>query len=240
MESTRILFISLSLILIISGCTNTQYQKTSIDWYNPIETINRTTVERDDFKKMVRYKAPNLSNNSEALFLRAWESDNSNQTLFQVYIRDAFYGQWRFYDSAYDSDGNELKLTSISKVVGSCVYGCILSESVGININEYSISNYLKSGLTLKLYGSGGSEIFTIPAAYIQGFLTAISTSKESHRAVENDINIINEKVKSLKQSLTAIEEYKGRNSEAYRVLYPLYESALKAQEDHVSAPLDN
>ena len=74
-----------------------------------------TTEKRDNFQKSTSLQGPDLSNvRYKSLFLRATKFD-AGSSIYQVYVRDQYAGQWRFYNSAYDIDGNKLEFTSIKR-----------------------------------------------------------------------------------------------------------------------------
>jgi hypothetical protein len=132
-------------------------------------------VKYDEFKKLTKYEGSNVASGSDVVFLRAWKPDKSS-IIFQIYVMDYYDGEWRFYHSAWDSDGTSLDTTQISRDVGSCsrYSGCSHYEHMGINVTRDYLEKHRRSGIRFKLSGKAGEEIFSIPAAHIDAFLEIV------------------------------------------------------------------
>ena len=130
-----------------------------------------TTEKRDNFQKSTSLQGPDLSNvRYKSLFLRATKFD-AGSSIYQVYVRDQYAGQWRFYNSAYDIDGNKLEFTSIKREVGSCRGGCDYYEDMGVSVTREYLEQRKDRGLKIKISGSAGEVVVELPPGYIQGFL---------------------------------------------------------------------
>jgi len=160
-----------AMVPLLSACV---YQPV-VDWGNPEATKSRVNIELDEFKKEVKYRGPDINKSFDTVFIRAWKHIDINQITYQIYARDIYRGDWHFYDSAYDDDGNKLDTTLISRDVVSCgLYGCTYSEDLGINITRGYLSLHTASGIRFKISGTAGEQIFFIPGGYIKGFLAAV------------------------------------------------------------------
>ncbi|MCX7144149.1 MAG: hypothetical protein NT123_24555 [Proteobacteria bacterium] len=140
------------------------------------EIAQKVTIVHDEFKKHTAYMGPNSPNSNQALILiRAWKFDDGAETRYQVFLRHHYYGDWRFYSSAYDDNGDSLDLTKIAHETVSCSNRyCRLSETIGINIPRQYLENKKESGMRFKISGKAGEEIFTVPPIYIKAILSAI------------------------------------------------------------------
>lgn len=145
-----------------------------IDVADPQAVSAAISVQRDDFKKITNYKGPNASSDIlDLVFLRAWKTDATGSVTYQIYVMDHYYTDWRFYSSAYDSNGNSLDTTLISRNVGSCSqYGCSHDEHLGLNVSQAYLENNQDNGIRFKVSGKAGEEIFFIPGGYIKAFLS--------------------------------------------------------------------
>ena len=160
-------------IVILVGCITTS----RINWDNAVDITKSVKIEYDEFKKATKYVGPDYPGNllGSNVFLRAYEFDSPPETLYQIYVHSYYSGRWRFYDRAYDSDGNRLKTVVISRDVGSCnKYGCSHHEHIGVLIDRKYLEEHSDTGIRFKVEGKGGQEIFTVPAMYINGFLSLI------------------------------------------------------------------
>jgi hypothetical protein len=105
---------------------------------DPQAVSSAVSVQRDDFRKITNYKGPNASSNTlDQVFIRAWKTDATGSIAYQIYVMDYYDGDWRFYDSAHDSNGNSLNTTLISRDVDSCGrFGCSHREHLGLNVTR--------------------------------------------------------------------------------------------------------
>lgn len=160
------------LAITLSGCV-TQPQRKTIATMEDAATAVR--VSRDDFKKMTDYRGPDVAEgSSDTLFIRAWKADGQ-PTRYQVYVADYYNSEWRFYTSAYDSDGTRLDVTLIDRQVGSCSRygGCSHTEHMGINVSRDYLEQKAESGMRFQISGRGGQEVFFVPGFHIKGFLAS-------------------------------------------------------------------
>lgn len=152
---------------------------------NPDDTddvYNRVEVEEDDFKKVLYYKGPVFSHVSgedtddpevEELAINGRKPKASPET-YMVRVTDFYQGDWRAFDQAYDRDGNKFHALRISHYV-KCPLICGYEEGLDIHLPSDYIKEHAKTGMTFRLYGAyGASAPFTIPPAYIAGFLRAM------------------------------------------------------------------
>lgn len=147
-----------------------------IDINNPQEVASAISINHDNFKKLTNYKGPDASSNiNDKLFIRARKNDSNDRVDYQIYVMDYYYGDWRFYNSAYDSNGNRLDTIIISRDVVSCdEYGCSHEEHMGLNVTRDYLENNQNAGIRFKISGKAGEEIFFIPAGYIKAFLSVV------------------------------------------------------------------
>ena len=90
-------------------------------------------------------------------------------------LMDHYDGDRRFYDSAYDSNGNRLDTTIISRDVGACsAYGCSHEEHIGFNVSREYLEKAQGDGIQFKVSGKAGEMIYSLPSAYIKAFLSVV------------------------------------------------------------------
>ncbi len=165
-----------TLIFLLSACSATA-QKTSLNLDDPMAIYKAMSVKHDNFKKIINYEGPNIANNPrDLLFIRAWNYQKTNNLKFQIYVADSYEGNWRFYNSADDSDGNSLEIVQISRDVGSCrrigySHFCLHTESVGVNISRDYLKNTQDTGINFKLSGKAGERTLFLPGSYVKAML---------------------------------------------------------------------
>lgn len=158
------------LALSLTGCVTQPPRKTLL---TAEDTAAAVQVSRDDFKKVTRFDGTDIADGTtDILFIRAWKADGM-PTKYQVYVADFYTGEWRFYESAYDSDGTNLDVTLIDRKVGSCSrYGsCSHHEHMGINVSREYLEKKSDSGMSFQISGRGGQAVFFVPGFHIKGFL---------------------------------------------------------------------
>lgn len=158
--------------LLLSGCAPLPKH----DWTRPEYAAALVTVKNDEFKKSLEFTGPNCAppSSADSVFLRAWKSKDGTLS-YQVYVRHVYQGEWKFFDSAWDSNGARLDVIPISRNVSNCYGGaCTLNEHIGINISQIYLDRAAMTpeGMTFKVEGKAGQKIFSLPPAYIEGFLT--------------------------------------------------------------------
>lgn len=152
---------------------------TATDLYptNQSKIKSRIITERDDFKKNTHFQGPEIKQDGVdgGVSIHAFKSDINADATYKILVLSIFSGRWRYYDTAYDSIGSELDARSISREVMSCdERGCKYAEAVSINITRDYLEKSATTGITFQLSGKGGKTVYTIPAAYVQEFLSVV------------------------------------------------------------------
>ena len=80
------------------------------------------------------------------------------------------------------SAGKELPLVRIDREKISCdsYQGCLVRETVGVDVTGEELESYAQSGLTLQLSGTRGRRVYTIPATYFAGYLQKVGQNRAS------------------------------------------------------------
>jgi hypothetical protein len=173
----RLNLLLLAGVCFFIGCVIPGQQ--TVNWQDSKSITNAIKVEYDEFKKTTKYTGPYHPNRLLAsnIFIRAWKTDDDpSKVRCQIYV-DAYYrGDWRFYDHAYDSDGNRLDVTLIDRSVISCSGGtCSHSEDIGVNVDIGYLKKHASSGIRFKVVGRGGEEVFVVPSPYINAFIERLN-----------------------------------------------------------------
>ncbi|MDP1637909.1 MAG: hypothetical protein Q8K74_13390 [Candidatus Nitrotoga sp.] len=171
------------LSLSLTGCVSPYVPPSPppaplVDLKNVQDVKKSVTVKRDDFKKTTTYVGPEINRGGTSTFLRSWKNDKDAYPSYQIYVTTVYDDDWRFYDTAYDSNGNRLDVLVIDREVlkGGCSkYGCVHTEDVAFTVSKEYLEKNIQSGITFKLNGrTANAEIIQfIPGAYIEGFLSA-------------------------------------------------------------------
>lgn len=130
---------------------------------------------RDEFRKVTEYRgADALPYLQDDVFIRAWRPDGQ-AVKYQIYVVDYYIGDWRFYSSANDINGKSHDVTMISRDVISCSrFGCSKTETMGLNVGRDYLEQHRQTGITFKLFGRAGEQVFTLPQDHIASFLDAV------------------------------------------------------------------
>ncbi len=164
-------------ISILAGCAEPALKtapKPKINWNDVQSIASAIDVQHDDIKKMTNFKGPNSSSGVlDTVLLRAWKSDEGGIFSYQIYVIDYYHGDWRYYDTATDSKGNNLAIKLNSRDVSACDYStCAHQEHLGINVSREYLEKNQENGIIFKVRGKASEETFSIPATYIKAFLS--------------------------------------------------------------------
>lgn len=160
--------------IIISGCAS---NKQTVSLNNPSQVAQSVSIEEDKFKKITTYRAVDIgkSNVIDTVYLRAIKAENPASVNYSIYIDDSYDAPWRHYDSAYDSNGKELLVIKIDRRTKFCVQDkCRLAEQLAVVISRKYLEENSAKGISIKISGKRGEEIFFLPGGYIEGFLRAV------------------------------------------------------------------
>jgi hypothetical protein len=147
------------------------------DRNDPQQIKLHTKISYDQFKKITKYRGPYTTptetHRLEGLLLRAYKEEGAS--FYQIYVVDRYRAEgWRHYNECYDSGSKKLEITHIDRDVTCDSDGCVYTEELAINLTRDYLQEHQDSGLTFKLYGSGGSETFAISSTYIEAFLSCV------------------------------------------------------------------
>lgn len=170
---------SLLAIILLTGCVT--YAPAPPPWApltDPTKVSLATRVTHDEYKKTTNFIGANASEHNQ-LHLRGWRDDRTKVASFQLYATSFYSDHWRFYNEAYDSDGNKLDFISIDKKVDSCSggRGCYFEETVGLNVSRKYLDEHQDTGIHYKVSGKAGEFTGFLPAAYVKGFLASVDSA---------------------------------------------------------------
>lgn len=131
-------------------------------------------VNSDDFAGRAEYSAPTIrfspSNGGSGVALIAKTRHAGKLGVLNVQGFIMYSGSWRFYSNAIFKGGAQASFKSIGRDVGSCRYGCSLTENFIIDLSPEDITKHTENGvLAIQIRGkSADTAIMEIPVSYIQ------------------------------------------------------------------------
>ena len=137
----------------------------------------KISVTQDEFEGDKWLKTPVIDNT----FLRALIDLNTNQLRFiQIYSTTEHYSDWAHLDSAKDRRQKSFELVQVDKDVDcSGAVGCIMYESVGINIPIDYLVNH-PDGIEIQASGRKGKSLIYVPSNSVKLMLEAL----ENHSTI--------------------------------------------------------
>lgn len=135
------------------------------------------TVYADEFAARSEYTAPVIKS-GECFALVAQVKRGTETGAVHVQGSCLYKGGWRFYSSAIFKGGAEAPFTSTGREVGSCRYGCTLTEGFRIDLTPAQIKAHGENGLVavqLRASKTSDTNILEIPVSY----LTAVTEVSE-------------------------------------------------------------
>lgn len=131
------------------------------------------SVNGDDFADRYEYVAPSIDisdGNLTGAFFVAAIKKGATPTInaYQGFVM--YSGEWRFYKSAVFRGGDPVRYTRTDGKVGSCRYGCTLTENFSIQLSRAEIAKYAVDGIVqIQVRSQSSTQTFmiSIPVAYI-------------------------------------------------------------------------
>ena len=121
------------------------------------------------------YKGPNVASNPrDQLYIRALKSF-SGSTSYKIYVVINYTGDWRFYNSAYDTAGNTLDLTVLTRAIDECKrIDCVQQELLIVDVTGKYLEEHMQRGLRFWVSAKKEKtqEVLFIPSGYIMAFLS--------------------------------------------------------------------
>jgi hypothetical protein len=137
-------------------------------------------VSADKFSKQVSFVGPAASVNPfggtiRLWRLRSWMDRDTKAVTHQLYVNVSYSGDWRWYYRAADDHADDLVTEKIGSSVPSCVAGCTLSETIGVELPDALLRSRASKGFQIKLSAkSGDALILDLTPAMIGSQLRAV------------------------------------------------------------------
>jgi hypothetical protein len=130
-------------------------------------------VNSDDFAGRAEYSAPAIKFSPEnggsgyALVAKTRHAGKLGPLNIQGFIM--YSGSWRFYSSAIFKGGAAATYAATGRDVGSCRYGCTLTENFMIDLTPTQVEQHAENGvLAIQIRGkSADTAIIQVPVSYI-------------------------------------------------------------------------
>jgi hypothetical protein len=132
------------------------------------------TVNTDDFAGRREFSSPFIEFKPDgggigaAMVGRVFNAGKLLDLNVQGFV--SYSGDWRFYNSAIFKGGEPAKFHRTGSDVGSCRYGCTLSESFMIDITPEEAKAHSENGIVaIQIRGGpGATGIIQIPLTYFE------------------------------------------------------------------------
>jgi hypothetical protein len=141
----------------------------------PVDVAAQTKKEDTTFDSSAKFTGPTVRGEPTWL-VRAWRDRQTGIVSRQLYVTHYYFGSgWRFYRTASFEGGEQAQATRIDSSPRCTRNLCSYTEIVGVSLPPAQWAKALQSGLTVRINAQSGDRSFvTIPAAYAQGFESAI------------------------------------------------------------------
>ena len=137
---------------------------------NGVEVV----VYSDDFAGRYEYTAPSIDfstgggGRGVALVAKVRKNGTLNKTSIQGFI--IYTGSWQYFTSAAFRGGDPVNYTRTGGDVGSCRYGCTLTEHFSIELSPQDIAKHSENGIVavqVRASKTANTGIMNIPVRYI-------------------------------------------------------------------------
>ena len=165
--------------LVLSGCAAYGINLTDPSNYQVVKASIQSI--NDPHEGTIEIRGPRIGismfkndNGWATYFLRSFASSTkgySEDSVVQIYVAVNRYG-WAFFNTAY-SAGKRYQTTQINRSVINCSAGCLVLESVGVDltVNQLKREILKKPSFVFKLSGNRGDFVVEVPSAYLQAFV---------------------------------------------------------------------
>ena len=175
-------FLAIALAMIWVGSAHAQFVKTKVTASNGVEVIQSV----DEFAGRYEFTAPSIEfttskKGGTGFALVALLRTNTINSGAEIQGAIFYKGDWEYFNSAVFRGGGAVNYTRLGGDVGSCRYGCNLSEDFSISLTAEEISKYAVDGVVeMQIRGtsSGNTAMLKVPVAYIEA-VTEVGNSSQ-------------------------------------------------------------
>lgn len=162
------LSVFMACALTVSGCVR-GYRN------DPASIAQGINYQRNEFRKTATYRGPNCATTvNDEVRLIAIKDEKLNALTYGIYVSDYYNYAWRYYDSAYDSEGNKLPLMVLKRDVVGCRSGCSFEEQLALDVGKDYLDKHRATGIRFQISGGGAQEVFEVPGLYVDTFLKSV------------------------------------------------------------------
>jgi hypothetical protein len=157
-------FFGAALALALATSASAEAVKSEVTASNGVPV----TVYADEFAARYEYSAP-VVKASPCFALVARVKRGTETSSVNLQGSCVYSGSWRFYSSAIFKGGAEAPFTSAGREVGSCRYGCTLTESFRIDLTPAQIKAHTENGIVaiqIRASKTGDTTILEVPTSY--------------------------------------------------------------------------
>lgn len=164
-------------VMMMAACTS------YVNPNNSHEVAAGIKVDYDNYKKIKTYSAPVMKQSHQYgitkhlgfVSLLAVKKDKTDEIIYSIHVRDThFLTNWRFLDTAYDIDGNQLTVKKLGTNINCISLTCLREESIIILVSRTYLEQHQGTGIKFQVSGKNGQENYEVPAEYIQAFLSKV------------------------------------------------------------------
>lgn len=132
------------------------------------------TVYSDDFEGRYEFTAPAVrvgeigGTSAVALVARVLKTNVDTGTHVTGFV--SYSGSWKFFEGAVFKGGEKVDFTRTDGKVGSCRYGCSLTESFNMKITPAQLSKYAENGMVPVQIRARSTDtiLLSLPVSYFQ------------------------------------------------------------------------
>ncbi|WP_399677190.1 hypothetical protein [Xenophilus sp.] len=170
---------ALVVVAVLAGCAarpapTPPAAMTDAAWGAQIKT------KADPYTKVTTIQGGDIKAGQSAIHLRAAKSSERPDTPAKivVYASLFYFGKtWAYFDRANTVDGRAWPVQSVRRDVFRCMsHNCSYGELVLVDIDAAYLRSKQTEGISLKIWGAGGEQVFAVPGPYITAFLAEIGS----------------------------------------------------------------
>ncbi len=160
-----------------------------VDLSDPVSIETNISVHYDQFRKTTRVDSPIVQYDnpigtffggqvvlpkSKHISLVSSFTGDQDSDVF-ILLDDTYQGEWRYYQSATDIEGNDLPYINTNRDVKGCIQGCNLNEIGFIRISYQYLIDHREKDIQVRVYGPNGSTDIVIPKLLVATYVNYLN-----------------------------------------------------------------
>lgn len=193
------------LVVLLLPCFGHTFLTGSEAWaVEPVKVIEAyDSYAKTNSISTDKFTVPDVGSFFDPAFAHAWLSaiffrDHPPSIALHIYFSRA--NGWRFFDRAFDANGNALRVDVLARDVQ---FGSAVVEQFMTRLSLSYLQSRKEAGLDVRFDGKSGSLIVQLPAAYVQALLGRLDNT----RNIPDTLAAVPKSIQKLRLGIRYVDE---------------------------------